>query len=331
MRLQKATPFPSLLVLFFFSVTSQSLLATPLASDPPLPEISARSLDALLQDYAFRAVKSRPKTGVVFDADIPGNLAGIKASAMRLRSGSLRNRGVERYREFQIPLGVVEQPYSKRIVLVYHNLGNFSSRFYPLPGFTYLGPVLGLLAYDGSNLSAMSLPELEIRASERPITVRFSDVEYDRKNGTSFPKCVYFDLYGGVEFDRLSPANVCAAVKQGHFAVVVESTDPSPAPSAEDDNPGPTHGGKKSKAGKILGSLIGALIVVGAVFVVVWKTKEHEDAKRKEKNKKQEERETEEWASEREEALKMTSFGDIKAPFATVTRTQPVLEDRYVP
>lgn len=76
--------------------------------------------------------------------------------------------------------------------------------------------------------------------------------------------------------------------------------------------------------------MIGALIVVGAVFVVVWKIKEHEDAKRKEKNKEREERETE-WASEREEALKMTSFGDIKAPFATVTRTQPVLEDRYVP
>lgn len=324
MRLKISIPFP----LIIFTAFLSSLLFTPLTTSQP-PAMSARSLDALLQDYAFRAVQVSPKTGVVFDTTLPENLAGVNASAMRLRSGSLRTRGVKSYREFQIPIGVVEQPYSKRIVLVYHNLGNFSSRFYPLPGFTYLAPVLGLLAYDATNLSATGLPELEIRASEEPISVRFSDVKFEQ-NGASFsPKCVYFDLYGSVQFENLLPGNVCPMVKQGHFSVVVESTAPSPAPAAEEYS-GTGKGRGKSNTGKIVGSTIGALILLGVILVVVWKIKEREDLKKKEERKKKLEQETE-WGNERDEALQVTSFGNIKAPFAMKTRTQPVLEDRYVP
>jgi hypothetical protein len=45
---------------------------------------------------------------------------------MRLKSGSLRTRGVQNYKEFHIPIGVIEKPYVKRLVLVYQNLGIFS-------------------------------------------------------------------------------------------------------------------------------------------------------------------------------------------------------------
>ena len=59
----------------------------------------ACALDALLQDYAYRAFV-RPLTGVVFYGLPPANLSGIQVAAMRLRSGSMRRKGVQRYKEF---------------------------------------------------------------------------------------------------------------------------------------------------------------------------------------------------------------------------------------
>lgn len=61
-------------------------------------------------------------SGIPYDAQFPNNLIGINASPLRIRSGSLRTRGVEDYKAFQIPPGDVEQPYVERFVFVYHNL-----------------------------------------------------------------------------------------------------------------------------------------------------------------------------------------------------------------
>lgn len=184
---------------------------------------SSRALDSLLQDYAFKAFSFRSKTGLPYDADVPNNLTGIKVSALRLRSGSLRTRGVQSYKEFQIPPDVIEQPYVKRLVMVYHNLANWSENFYPLPlGYSYLAPVLGLLTYNGVNLSASELPELDIRVSDdKPILIKFPDVKPVPYG--SVPMCVYFDLHGSVTFDILLPGNVCSTVQQGHFSIVVAS------------------------------------------------------------------------------------------------------------
>ncbi|KAK2354494.1 putative transmembrane protein [Trifolium repens] len=94
-------------MLIFLPIFSFSLLL-------PLPfenAISTRDLDTLLQDYAFKALSS-PKTGLPYDAKLPNNLTGIKVSAMRLKSGSLRTRGVQNYKEFHIPIGVIEKPYN---------------------------------------------------------------------------------------------------------------------------------------------------------------------------------------------------------------------------
>jgi len=182
---------------------------------------STRALDSLLQDHAFKAFSFRSKTGVPYDADVPNNLTGIKVSAVRLRSGSLRTRGVQRYKEFQIPPGVIEQPYVERLVLVYHNLANWSEKFYPLPlGYSYLAPVLGLLTYRGDNLNASELPVLDIRVSEyKPILIKFPDVKSAPYG--SVPMSVYFDLHGSVTFDILLSGNVCSTVQQGHFSIVV--------------------------------------------------------------------------------------------------------------
>lgn len=131
----------------------------------------ARALDSLLQEYAYMAF-AHPRTGMVYNGYVPSNLTGISISAMRLKSGSLWSRGVVAYKEFEIPKGVVEQPYVERLVLVYQNLGNWSDVYYPLPNFTYLAPVLGLLAYDALNLSAKKFTRTGYSGISKPYNYR---------------------------------------------------------------------------------------------------------------------------------------------------------------
>ncbi|KAJ4832527.1 hypothetical protein Tsubulata_000085 [Turnera subulata] len=285
------------------------------------PANPALGLDALLQDYAYRAFV-RPRTGVPYEAVVPANLTGIKVSAMRLRTGSLRRKGVPMYNEFMIPPGVVAAPYVERLVFVYQNLGNWSSTYYPLQGYTHLTPVLGLLAYDASNLSATNLPELDVRAYGDPIRIKFLNVALN-PDGPA-PKCVSFDLHGLPSFSNASD-NVCSTVVQGHFSIVVESIAPSPAPvSPIPPTPAAPRAKKKnkSKVWIVVGSVLGgSLLLVLLLFLILWVHK-----LKQRKKMQQMER-----AAEVGEALKMTPVGETKAPAATVTRTQPTLENEYVP
>ncbi|XVF84129.1 hypothetical protein PTKIN_Ptkin17bG0001200 [Pterospermum kingtungense] len=274
---------------------------------------AARALDALLQDYAYQAFV-RPRTGVTFNGSVPSNLTGIKIAAMRLRSGSLRKKGVAAYEEFEIPVGVIEQPYVERLVLVYQNLGNWSTLYFSLPNYTYLTPVLGLLAYNASNLSATNLPELDFRAYGDPIKIRFSDVE-SAPDG-SVPQCVWFDLHGLVQFSNLTSGNECSTIQQGHFSIVIQSIPPLTPPSRGE--------GKNShrEVWIIVASVLGGLGLLALLaFLVLW-------ARKCKQRKKMQEMEK---AAEAGEALRMTSVGDTKAPLATFTRTQPTLESEYVP
>ncbi|KAF7845190.1 plant/F17O14-7 protein [Senna tora] len=185
----------------------------------------AKALDALLQDYAFRAFVN-PKTGVIFDGVVPSHLNGIKIAALRLKSGSLWRRGYEMYKEFEIPMGLVETPSVERLVLVYQNLGNWSTNFYELPNFTCLAPVLGLIAYDGSNLSATNLAALDIRVSGHPILVKFKDVKSAPEG--SVAKCVWFDLEGSSDFSNVVNGNTCSISQQGHLSIVVHDFSTAP-------------------------------------------------------------------------------------------------------
>lgn len=290
---------------------------------------SARALDALLQDYAYRSFV-RPRTGVVYDGQVPSNLTGIKVSGLRLRSGSLRTRGVRMYKEFQLPVGVVEEPHVERLVFVYHNLGNWSSLYYPLPsGYVFLAPVLGLLAYDASNLSATNLPELDIKATAQPISIRFSEVmTRTTVPDGSVPKCVSFDVQGLLNFTAVLSDNTCATFREGHFSIVVESIGPSPAaaPPLAAAPGGKGGGGKKNHPKKkvwiIVGSVLGGLallVLLGLLVVSMLKFKTRKKMQQMEK------------AADVGEALHMTRVGSTKAPAATVTRTQPTIETEYVP
>ncbi|RDX92542.1 hypothetical protein CR513_25310, partial [Mucuna pruriens] len=302
----------SLFVLFSLScLLSVSLLSS--AQFPPDAAVSARLLDAHLQDWAFRALYG-PRTGVPYDGKVPTNLTGIKVSAMRLRSGSLLTRGVHSYKEFEIPIEVVEKPYVERLVLVYHNLGNWSNYFYPLPGYSYLAPVLGLLAYSGANLSASELPELDIRASDKAILIKFPDV--GPAPSGALPKCVYFDLHGSVQFDILLPGNVCSTMQQGHFSIVVELNAPSPAPSSGGNN-------KKNKSMlRIVLSVVGGILLSIILGLLVVGIKRHREKTRIRKLER---------VADSSETLDMTSFGDIKVPSAFATRTRPMIENDYFP
>ncbi|CAN4126275.1 unnamed protein product [Withania somnifera] len=292
---------------------------------------AARALDVLLQDYAYRAFdRPRIRTGVIYDANVPSNLTGIKVSGLRLRSGSLRNRGFKMYKEFQIPVGVVEQPYVERLVLVYQNLGNFSTSYYILPGYIYLAPVLGLLAYDASNLSATNLPELGIKASGQPISISFSDVK-PLPVGSS-AKCVSIDLQGSLNFSNVLSDNTCTTFQQGHFSIVIESIAPSLAPvssppttaSPPTEVPIIHHKGKKnkSKVWIIVGSVVGGLVVMFLLGLLIVCASKYNHKKKMQQMER---------AAEVGEALQMTRVGSTKAPVATVTRTQPTLETEYRP
>ncbi|KAK0601964.1 hypothetical protein LWI29_029122 [Acer saccharum] len=235
---------------------------------------SARALDALLQDYAYTAfVRPRTRTGIVYNGYVPSNMTGMKIAAMRLRSGSLRKRGVKIYKEFGIPIGVTESPYVERLVLVYQNLGNWSKTYYPLPGYTYLSPVLGLLAYDASNLTATNLPELEIRASGDPLSITFQDMM--SAPAGSVAKCVWFDLHGLTNFSNATSGNTCTTTEQGHFSIVVESVAPSLSPSPRRE--------KKKSNSKVW--IIVVPVLVGLALLVLWLHK-HKHKKKMEQMQK---------------------------------------------
>ncbi|WOK96741.1 hypothetical protein Cni_G05448 [Canna indica] len=286
------------------------------SQSPNASATDARSLDALLQDYAYRGLV-HPRTGVPYDGVAPSNLTGIKIAALRLKSGSLYKRGVEGYKEFRLPPGVFVQPYVERLVLVYQNLGNWSSFYYPLPGYTYLTPVLGLLAYDAANLSATNLPELDLVAAQLPVSVGFSHV--NPVPSGSIAKCVWFDLEGSADFRVMETRNNCLTFRQGHFSIVVNSSEVSSSPDH------PIHAGSKSSKSKIwrvVGWIVEGVVVFVILAVIVALMRRHK------KNQKLAQMEQ---FADAQVSLQRIRVGNAQLPVASEMRTQPVLENDLVP
>ncbi|OIT00988.1 hypothetical protein A4A49_14958 [Nicotiana attenuata] len=222
----------------YFYIIFWFLVIVVIGSESITSDSSAKnSLDSLLEQYAFRELRRpRTRTGVPYDAYVPCNLTGIKISALMLTRYSLKWRSYGYYKEFLIPYGVIEEPYARKLVLVYQNLANWSSFYYPLPGYTYLTPLLGILAYDAYDLYAKNVPELDILALKDPITIRFPYVQPAPEG--SLPKCVYFYSNNLVEFRDVIDGNICETRIQGHFAIVaVVKVAPSPPPPAPSPSP----------------------------------------------------------------------------------------------
>ncbi|KAL7582264.1 uncharacterized protein LOC111908441 [Lactuca sativa] len=312
-----------------FSVLFTTIPSVKSQSLRPTGEIffSPRFLDSVLQDYAFRALsRHRPRTGVVYDGNVPSNLTGSTVSALRLRSGSLRKRGFHGYKEFDIPKGILENPYVERVILVYHNLGNWSSVYYPLPGYSFLSSVVGLLAYNAVNLTAKGLPELDLRTSENPILIKFETLGV-APDGV-LPKCVFFDLFGGVAFDRVQNGSICSTVTQGHVGIVIEERTPAPVPAPPKVPEYPIAGGEGSGGGGgrkkgwwVGGSVAGGVLLATVLVVLVLWVRWCSGRKRIGKMKA---------AAEGGATLAVTAVGRAKVPVAMGTRTKPVLENEYV-
>ncbi|CAN6469521.1 unnamed protein product [Victoria cruziana] len=269
--------------------------------------VDARSLDALLQDHAYRSLV-HPFTGINYNASVPSAISGVSLSVVRLRSGSLKSRGAQLF-EFRIPPGVRVQPYVLRLALVYQNLGNWSATYYHAPGYTLISPVLGILAYNASKLTATNLSELMFVATSEPISINFTTVKIPVGVRT---RCVRFDLNGSLEYSNLSASRACSTFKQGHFAVVAELI---PSASGLSNTP-------SSNVWKItIGSVIGGFVVMGGLSICaiallrVRKTSRLAAMERR---------------SDQEESLRVSEIGSTRAPTAPRTRTSPVLESEYV-
>ncbi|GFY99488.1 hypothetical protein Acr_13g0008880 [Actinidia rufa] len=160
--------------------------------------------DKIGKAHAFKSL-TEPRTGIPYDGHAPASLDGVRISAVRLQSGSLRTRGFSKFKEFSIPIGVAEQPYVERLVLVYHNLGNWSSLFYPLLATTFSLQFWAFWPTTGQICPPRIYP-IGLRASEKPIVIRFRDLKLGQ-NGSSMT-CVWFDLDGSVEFDNVVDGDV---------------------------------------------------------------------------------------------------------------------------
>ncbi|KAA8520906.1 hypothetical protein F0562_011579 [Nyssa sinensis] len=247
-------------------------------------------------DLAFKAlVQNRPRTGALHRATLPANLSGIEVSVVRLRSMTLWNRGAN-FSYFRIPSRSLPVPHVRRLVIVYQDLGNWSSYYYNVPGYSLTTCVIGFMFYDASNLSSRSVTQLDIDTLDKGISIHFPNF--------SLPKgarCATFSANGTVNLSDTSSPNACYSRIKGHFAIV--------APLER----------KQRRVwdlwviGFVLG-FVGLILVsvAGAVLVKLLKAKKIHEMERQ---------------ADKGVVLETIWIGRVKMPSATVTRTHPVLEN----
>ncbi|KAJ9188265.1 hypothetical protein P3X46_003637 [Hevea brasiliensis] len=262
------------------------------------------SLEASIHNYAMEALVKR-RTGTLLNVSLPANFSGIQASVVRLRSSSLWEKGVN-FTSFYIPPRVIPFPFGRRVAIVYHNLGNWSSYYYEVPNYSLVAPVIGFVAYDASNLSALGNETLKFSALGSPIVVSFPNTGIGAlKNGNAELKCVKFNDGGLVQFRNLTEGR-CLTQGDGHFSIAI--------PSSESKK-------KKSWAWRVIGFAAGfiGLVLVVVIMITAYKLV---------RSKKIREMEGE---SEKGVAFDTKWIGRSKMPSASMVRTQPALEHGDIP
>ncbi|CAI9768860.1 unnamed protein product [Fraxinus pennsylvanica] len=226
----------------------------------------------------------------------------MEVSILRIRTRSLWTKGAN-FSFFDIPPMILPWPFSRRVDLVYQNLGNWSTLYYNMSNYTFVVSVIGLLAYDSSTSSPhYGLVELNLMGNN-PIVVRFPNVSL-----SVGMKCVRFSTNGTVELSNVTGINLCMARGHGHFSIVV--------PSRLSD--------KTTKESVLKWWVIGftggivGLILLLVLVIMVCKLIKGEKIKKMERQ------------SERSEVLDTIWNGRSKMPSASGTRTQPEFESSYV-
>ncbi|WCJ26427.1 hypothetical protein M5689_008243 [Euphorbia peplus] len=265
---------------------------------------TTNSLDTFLLNSAFDTlVRHRPRTGALYTALLPSNLSGISASIVRLRSRRLWNIGAN-FTHFQIPSRTKTMPHVKRLAIVYQDLGNWSSYYYNIPGYTIVTSVVGFEVFNASNpnTSTKTIKRVHLNTRGRLVVIRFSNLGF--LGGVA--KCVMFSKNGSFQLSGVDVDNVCYSRDEGRFAIVVPNGDDRP---------------KKKKMWYFWILLVGFVIGLGGVCLVVYylmKSMKFLKSQKIEVMEKQ---------ADEDLMLETIWVGDSKMPFATVTRTQATIED----
>lgn len=269
------------------------------------------TLESVLQDHALKILTHRrPHTGALYDAHLPPSLSGIKVSVVGLRSRTLWRKGAN-FSDFTIPPKTMPVPYSKRVLIVYHNLGNWSSFYYTLSGYTRVSPVIGFLVYDASFSSRKKpselskLSKLELDTKGKPIMIQFENWTFSREGGNRDKRCAAFDERGNVGISEMSMASECQTRIQGHFSIVV-----------------PVKKEKQTWPFGIVGFLGGFVVLILVGFVGNLAVRSLVGKRSEEMMEKE---------ADNGEFLQTYWIHSSKMPRAEVTRTQPVLESATLP
>ncbi|KAM6588722.1 hypothetical protein CsatA_011327 [Cannabis sativa] len=262
------------------------------------------SLDALLQDFTSKAlVRHKPHTGVLYKTIPPANLSGIEVSILKIRSRGLWYNGAN-FSYFSIPSRTISLPHVRRLALVYHDMKNWSSHYYKVPGYSLITSVVGFMAFDASNPSANSFTKVSLTTMGKPISIHFRNLTLAESTKPE-TKCVTFAANGSFYLSEMSYFGECLSREQGHFSVVI-----------------PENNSRVQKRkivwhwwliGSILGFIILVLVGFGGIFSMRFlRTKKIQIMEK-----------------QADEDLVLTSrwVGQSKMPSAAVTRTQPVLEN----
>ncbi|GFP92606.1 hypothetical protein PHJA_001404800 [Phtheirospermum japonicum] len=241
--------------------------------------------------------RQHPRTDELYNASLPEYLAGINVSVVKLRSTTLWKKGAN-FNDFIIPPKTLPIPYVKRLLIVYHNLGNLSSSYYTLSGYTLLSPIIGFLVYDASSYSnTKNLSRIELNTNEKPISIEFhgsSSLAYQRT------KCAEFGFYGQFFLSDMILPNICYSKGEGRFSIVTPYM-------------------KKEKCKLtfwvvgFLGGFLGLILVgfAGKVGVRSLMSKRNQEMEKE---------------ADEGECLETYWIDNSKMPRAEVTRTKPVLE-----
>ncbi|KAK6136584.1 hypothetical protein DH2020_029674 [Rehmannia glutinosa] len=152
----------------------------------------------------------RPRTGQLYNVSLPVNFSGMEVSIIRLRAHSLWKNGLN-LSSFEIPPRILPWPFTRRVDLVYQNLGKWSTFYYNVPNYTFVAPVIGYLAYD-SNTNSTNHGIIELNISgDSFVIVRFQNLALEDGEDVGIMKCVRFGTDGRIEFTNLTLGSSCVA------------------------------------------------------------------------------------------------------------------------
>ncbi|XVF53014.1 hypothetical protein PTKIN_Ptkin05aG0064800 [Pterospermum kingtungense] len=270
-----------------------------------LDNVANNSLETFLRDFAFRVlVRHRPQTGALYKAILPANMSGMEVSIARLRSRTLWKNGAN-LSNFHIPPGTVPVPHVKRLAIVYQNLGNRSSQYYRVSGYSLITSVVGFVVFDASNTREKGLRVISFDTMGKPISIQFSNLRYPDGTNSAAARCAVFSTNGTIHLSDMMLPNVCYGSDEGHFSVVVRLMRRKQRPWYPW-----VIGVVLGFAGLVLTSYL------GLVFIRLVKTKRIQAMERQ---------------ADEGEIFDSRWVGTSKMPSATVIRTQPVLENGGFP